>query len=138
MIGRWLDRLRGIRTAEDPTFGTLRTLGRGGVWEGAVPFAPTGEKVDLLLDAGPSGPGEPQRRFLTELARRYHALLPAVMETIHAAATTEPRDLRLVVIDIPAAAAEPGRCELTYESESGALFSVELNDWSPRVVGGAE
>ncbi len=134
VLGRLLDRLRGVRTIHDPALGTLRSFGDAGVWEGAVPFAPTGEQVDLSLDARPTGPTAEQQRFPAELARRYGALLPEIERVLRAAGAEDPRELRLVVIDIPETGADTGRSELTYESSAGDLYSVQLTGWVPRVV----
>lgn len=134
VLGRLLDRLRGVRTIHDPALGMLRTVGDAGVWEGAVPFAPTGEQVELMLDAGPGGPTAEQQRFPAELARRYAALLPEVERVLRAAAAADPSDVRLVVIDIPETGADTGCCELTYESKAGDLYSIQITAWAPRVI----
>jgi hypothetical protein len=73
-----------IRVA-GPVFGPLR-FQNAGFWEGWVAFAPTGQRVEVLIDGGRDGPTERQREFF-----RARTALPGAARP---ARRTAARDLR--------------------------------------------
>src|SRR5688500_3760535 len=78
---RWTEAAK-PRLLDHPLFGTMRfQRGRGGrasYWEGEARFAPTGNELQVFIDAGEDGPGEPQMAFWRSLEARYQALWPAL------------------------------------------------------------
>ena len=140
----WLrERLRLQRPARvvDPVLGVLTAF--DGRWEGGGYFAPVRHEVEWAVDAGPDGPGEPQRAFFGALAGRYADVFPAILEVLlpHAAEWEDtPLDgsrlaalLTLTYFDVPAAETPSISWILTYDSglRGCPCFDVRMRGWAP-------
>lgn len=141
MLEKLFARFRPLRTV-DPVFGSLR-FQRVGFWEGRVTFAPTQSPVEVLLDGGPSGPTEAQRRFLAELNTRFVAVLPAIVEAMRGWLASyqaeqpqfQSESFTLVCISLPEDPFSAPSWELSFEgTESGFHYTVPISGWSPGSV----
>jgi hypothetical protein len=68
-----------------PVFGRIVYVDEG-IWEmGKVFFAPIKKEVEVIINAGPEGPGQPHLQFLAELEQRWPSLLAAWEPLLRAA-----------------------------------------------------
>lgn len=144
----WIKKLlgRSEHRLDDPVFGPLVYIGSH--WEGSGYFAPAGERVEWFMEAGPDGPGEPQRRFFMRLQDNYDALLPEAVAAVlpHArqwtredldVAALQPK-LKLSAFDLPPEEDEDVTWAIYFESDlrGSPHFVVQMRGWRP--TGGVE
>jgi hypothetical protein len=130
MFRALIDRVQGLQRSIDPVFGTLAARGRDAPWEGSVHCGPTGSSVDVLLDAGPSGPTSAQRRYFSDFSDRYDGLLQAIQKLL----PVDGSGYQLVCIDFQSPDPFSGRVELTYErARDGDLQSITIRGWRPEL-----
>jgi hypothetical protein len=138
----WLRTALKGRRLVDSVFGEIR-FQKVGFWEGWVDFQPTGEKVEVLIDASSDGPREEQQEFIVRLALRYADLLPSINLVLQDGFTRSrpssaagPTDsFRLVCIDVPDNPGEAADWSLSYEGRpSGYHYDVQMTGWMPSGV----
>lgn len=139
------------RSIEDLVFGTLTYDAPW--WTGTVRFPPGGDEVAVNIESGDDGPSGAQRDRFRELERRYGDLLPSIGDALwdlyrpvrlelerdgeaqpgpsgarEMAARTEP-----FAVDVR----RDGAIELGYAFTADvgwddAMFTIELEEWTPR------
>lgn len=137
MNPRWTS----ARYIDDPVFGRLRFQRAADFWEGFVDFAPTGSRIEVLIDAGADGPDEDQRQTLDELCARYQDVAGPARQTIvrelalrHERNVSDPAEfrLKLVCLNFPKSPDAGGTCDLSFDDEtSGWHYTVRLRNWQP-------
>lgn len=143
MIRHLLDRITGTRYIDDPVFGRLRFQRAAQFWEGFIDFAPTGTRVEVLVDGGPDGPVASQRQALGDLLARYEMLAEQSRHAIRrelasrhdqtTLATYEPL-VKLVCLNFPVLAPS-GTCDLSFDDqERGWHYTIHCREWQPQLV----
>jgi hypothetical protein len=128
---------------DDPFFGSLRGQGHG-VWEGKRRFAPLGAEIEVIIDAGESGPGEGEREFFRQLEAKYPELEPRIAGLLEREiARWEGKPLAgrvwdefaIESIEVPRSGPADPEWEIVYPSKSTEhYFCVPMRGWEPGKV----
>jgi hypothetical protein len=131
-----------LPTLTDPLFGALVRFPAAGLWAGAVAFAPHGREIEILIEAGASGPGDAQRAFFNELSARWPDVQNAIGGILFPPIKKwAKRDFDennpwgyfdLQGIRIPSLTVEPVEWAVSYWCASvGHHFDVQMSGWNP-------
>ena len=131
-----------LPTLADPFFGTLVYFPSAGIWSGAIRFAPVGRDLEILIEAGASGPGETHRAFFNELATRWPEIQTAIAEILFPPMKKwAKRDydennpwvsFELRGVRIPSLTTEPAEWTISYWCPSAKHhFDIQMTNWTP-------
>lgn len=131
-----------LPTLADPFFGNLVHFPAAELWSGAIKFPPVDREIEILIEAGESGPGETQRAFFNELVSRWPGIQDAIGEILFPPIKKWAKrdydesnpwgyfDLR--GIRIPSLTSEPIEWAISYWCPSVKHhFDVQMSGWSP-------
>jgi len=130
----------------DPVFGELLFMGKTcQYWEGTCRFSPTGNEIEVFVDAGEEGPGEYQHSFYRLVESKFSEVLrslrPALEEEYRIWMEEDllhpfDSEFTLSSLSIPSGMEQPVRWEVTFDCQSDPehLFTVAMIDWSPESV----
>jgi hypothetical protein len=134
------------RITRDPDFGRLLFSSMPdpdkSYWEGEVYFQPARAKVEVFVDAGEEGPGQPQRDFYRTLEARYDSVQASVAPVLARAYAdwldrAPPDDVfrvfTLSSLSIPRREAPDSEWDMSFEcgDDREHLFTVQLRRWTP-------
>jgi hypothetical protein len=134
-----------LPTLTDPVFGALVCFPATELWAGAVRFAPAGRDIEIVIEAGASGPDKTQRAFFNELSARWPGIQDAIGGILFPPIKKWAKrdfdesnpwgyfDLRGVRIPSPAALAdESAEWAVSYWCASVKHhFDVQMRGWNP-------
>jgi len=131
-----------LPTLNDPLFGTLIYFPMTKTWSGKIQFAPLDREIEILIDAGDSGPTESHREFFRTLVTRWPEIQNAIGDILFppmkkwAKADYDESnpwayfDLR--GIRVPSLATEPVEWAISYWCPSNRhYFDVQMSGWKP-------
>jgi len=131
-----------LPTLNDPLFGPLVYFPMTKTWAGKIQFAPLDREVEILIDAGDSGPTESHREFFRALTARWPEIRDAIGDILFPPMKKWAKkdydennpwayfDLR--GLRIPSLATEPVEWAISYWCPSNYhYFDVQMSGWKP-------
>jgi len=131
-----------LPTLADPLFGPLVYFPMTKTWAGKMQFTPLDREIEILIDAGDTGPTESHREFFRALITRWPEIQNAIGEILFPPMKKWAKkdydennpwayfDLR--GIRIPSLATEPVEWVISYWCPSNHhYFDVQMSGWKP-------